>query len=121
MARFRISGPAREDLANALARSLELWGDEAEDRYSAVLVAALRMIVRDPAGPLTRDRSELAPNIRSLHVKHARRGTAVRDPVHVVFYRATGSMIEVVRVLHQRMEPTLHLTLAKPPTKRPRK
>jgi toxin ParE1/3/4 len=34
----------------------------------------------------------------------------VRRPVHVLYYRvAQGGAIEIVRVLHERMEPSRHL------------
>jgi toxin ParE1/3/4 len=113
MAGFRISGPARADLATLLTTSLERWGEAGRARYAALLVAAMRAIARDPDGPTTRDRAELAPGIRSCHLRHARRGPGVHDPVHVVFYRRTGSVIEIARVLHERMEPALHVTTTK--------
>ncbi len=110
MARYRLSAPAQEDFANILAASLERWGIEGRSRYAALLAAAMRTIASDPEGPLTRDRADLLPGIRSLHVRHARGKHGIRSPVHVVFYRATPSgLIEIVRVLHQRMEPSQQL------------
>jgi toxin ParE1/3/4 len=39
----------------------------------------------------------------------------VRRPVHVIYYRlARDGVIEIVRVLHERMEPSRHLD--EPPT-----
>ena len=36
--------------------------------------------------------------------------TKVRRPVHVLYYRvAKKGVIEIVRVLHERMEPSRHL------------
>jgi len=59
------------------------------------------------------DRVELAPGLRSLHVRHSRnesREAPVAEPVHIVFYRvASPDLIEVVHVLHERMEPSRHL------------
>jgi toxin ParE1/3/4 len=101
MARFRISGPARGDLEQILATSLERWGEAGR--------AAMRAIARNPEGSATRERHEVSPGVRSLHVRHARGARGVRDPVHVVFYRLDSDVVEVVRVLHERMEPTLHL------------
>jgi toxin ParE1/3/4 len=110
MARYRLSGPAQADLANILAASLERWGREGRSRYQALLAAAMRTIASDPEGPLTRDRAEILPGIRSLHTRHAHGRHGVSHPVHVVFYRhAPSGAIEVVRVLHERMEPSRHL------------
>jgi toxin ParE1/3/4 len=112
MARFRLSRPAQADLAGILATSAERWGIESRRRYAARLATAMRTIAANPKGPTTRDRSELLPGIRSFHVRHARSNdpeAKVRRPVHVFYYRVVqpGS-IEIVRVLHERMEPSRH-------------
>jgi toxin ParE1/3/4 len=56
--------------------------------------------------------ADLAPGICSLHIRHARGDdprTAVKRPVHIVYYRATRpGTVEIVRVLHERMEPSRH-------------
>lgn len=109
MARFRISAPARGDLEQILTTSLERWGEARRSRYTALLAAALRTIARAPTGATTRDRAELAPGMRSMHVRHTRGARGVKDPVHVIFYRVRPDVVEVVRVLHERMEPTLHV------------
>ena len=113
MARFRLSPLARADLAQILATRAEDWGVEGRRRYAAVLAAGLRKIAAQPNGPTTRPRPELLRGIRSFHLRNARveaSGAKVRRPVHVLFYRAAGpGMIEIVRVLHERMEPSRHI------------
>jgi len=113
MARFRLAGPAQADLSNILATSAERWGTEGRRRYAMLLAAAMRIIAADPEGPLTQARKELRPGLRSFHLRHVR-GDAhakVRKPVHVLYYRTIqpGS-IEVLRVLHERMEPSRDIT-----------
>jgi len=113
MARFRLARPARIDLANILATSAEQWGAKGRRRYAAVLAAAMRQVAAEPDGPLTRRRPDLRSGIRSFHVRYARRsaeGAKVRRPVHVLYYRVgEGGAIEIIRVLHERMEPSRHL------------
>lgn len=113
MARFRVSRLAASDLEYILAFSAERWGTEGRRRYAAVLAAAMRKIAADPDGPTTRDRAELLAGIRSFHIQHTHGNdpqTKVRRPVHVLYYRAVASdLIEIVRVLHERMEPSRHL------------
>lgn len=113
MGRFRLARPAQIDLANILATSAERWGAEGQQRYAAVLAAAMRQIAAEPDGPLTRKRPDLRSGIRSFHVRYARRsgeGAKVGRPVHVLYYRvAEEGVIEIVRVLHERMEPSRHL------------
>ena len=113
MARFRLSRPAQADLAHILATSAERWGIEGRRRYAAILAAAMRKCAAEPEGPASQDCGELLPGIRSFHIRHARGGdpeAKVRRPVHILYYRsiALGS-IEIVRVLHERMEPSRHL------------
>ena len=73
----------------------------------------MRQIASEPDGPLTRSRPELRPFIRSFHVRHARlsgEDAKVRRPVHVLYYRiAKDGVIEILRVLHERMDPSRHV------------
>ena len=113
MARFRLARPAQIDLADILATSAERWGTDGRQRYAAVLAAAMRQVAAEPGGPLTKNRPDLRSGIRSFHVRHARRsaqGAKVRRPVHVLYYRvAEEGVIEIIRVLYERMEPSHHL------------
>jgi len=55
----------------------------------------------------------LSRDIRSFHLRHARTDdpeAKVRRPVHILYYRAlTPNLVEIVRVLHERMEPSRHI------------
>lgn len=76
-------------------------------------MAALRRIAADPHGISTLDRVELSANLRSLHTRHVRTESLeqpVAAPVHVIFFRKDAPMfVEIVRILHERMEPTRHI------------
>ena len=113
MARFRLSGPAKADIAAILRTSRDRHGGPARTRYRALIAAALRRIAADPHGRATADRPELGAGIRSFHVRHSRgesREAAVANPVHVVFFRVgDAGVVEIVRVLHDRMEPGRHI------------
>jgi toxin ParE1/3/4 len=111
MGRFRLARPAQIDLAKILATSAERWGAEGRQRYAAVLAGAMRQVADEPEGPLTKKRTELRSGIRSFHVRYARVDAAkVRRPVHVLYYRvAREDVIEIVRVLHEKMDPSRHL------------
>ena len=116
MARYRLSEPAKADIAAILRRSEELHGKEARIRYRACLTAAMRRVAADPQGRSTADRAELVPGIRSFHIRHSRdesRDAPVANPVHVIFYRVAQQpgTVEIVRVLHDRMEPRRHVAV----------
>ena len=110
MAHFRLSGPAKADLAAILDTSQDRWGEAARTRYAALLEAAMQSIAADPEGPLTRARAEISPGVRSFHVRHARRARGVKSPVHVIIFQINRSgMIEILRILHENMEPGRHI------------
>jgi toxin ParE1/3/4 len=113
MARYRLSEPAKSDIAAILRTSEDRHGKSARIRYRALLTAAMRRIAADPDGRSTADRGDLLSGIRSFHIRYSRkesRETPVVNPVHVIFYRVgQASVVEIVRVLHDRMEPSRHI------------
>jgi len=115
MARFRLSLLARADIAQILATSAERRGPEGRRRYAAFLAAGLRKVAAEAEGPTTRDRVDLFDGIRSFHLRNARapiaEGTKVKRPVHVLYYRVVRpGLVEIARVLHERMEPSRHIS-----------
>lgn len=113
MARFRLARSAQVDLANIPSMSAERWGADGPQRYAAVLAAAMRQVAAEPHGPLSKKRPELRSGICSFHVRHARLSAEVgkvKHPVHVLYYRVDHQgVIEIARILHERMEPSRHL------------
>ena len=116
MARYRLSGPAETDIAAILKISEQRHGREARTRYRALLTAAMRRVAANPEGPATVDCGDLWPGARRLHIRFSRSEspeTPVANPVHVIFYRELRpGLIEIVRVLHERMDPIRHLGAA---------
>jgi len=74
----------------------------------------MRKVATDPLGPTTRERSDIRPGIRSFHIRYAGTigaGEKVSRPVHILYYRVIEpGLIEIVRVLHDHMDPARHLT-----------
>jgi toxin ParE1/3/4 len=116
MTRFRLARRAQADISHILAGSAEKWGVEARRRYAGLLTCAIRWVAAEPDGRATRERTELAPGMRSFHVRYLRQhdpSERVRRPAHVLYYRLTRpGLVEIVRVLHERMEPGRHLSTA---------
>jgi toxin ParE1/3/4 len=111
--RYRLSPRAGADLAQILATSADMWGTEAARRYASLFSAAMRKVADDPEGPTTRTRRELDETVRSFAIRLARNDNPddkVRSPVHILYYRRIApDLIEFVRVLHERMDPRLHV------------
>jgi toxin ParE1/3/4 len=113
MGRYRLSLLAQADIAQILDTSTDRWGTDGRRRYEMLLAAAMRKVAADPEGPTTRDRAGLSRGLRSFHLRNARAvglKAKVRRPVHVLYYREVRpGLIEIVRVIHERMEPSRHL------------
>ncbi|KUM40119.1 type II toxin-antitoxin system RelE/ParE family toxin [Pseudomonas sp. EpS/L25] len=112
--KYRISAEARQDLADILVYSAQHFGSAARKRYQSLLVSSFNLIAAEPYGPVSLPRDELQEGLRSLYLAHAQRGIPseqrVGQPRHVVFYRiAADDVIEIVRLLHDLMEPKEHL------------
>jgi toxin ParE1/3/4 len=111
--RYRLSGPAKRDIAAILRVSEQHHGRDARIRYRACLVAAMRRVAADPQGHSTVERTELLPGLSSFHIRHSRDESdeaPVAQPVHIIFFRLLDAdLVEIVRVLHERMEAGRHL------------
>jgi toxin ParE1/3/4 len=93
MARFRLSGLAKAELAQILTTSGERWGPEGRRRYAALIAIAMRQVANDPESRTSRSRDELFRGVRSFHLKHVRVDSPkykVGKPVHVLYYRAAS-------------------------------
>lgn len=93
---LRISPEAAKDFDDILLYSQELWGEEQADRYETSLTNAFERI--ESHIHIGQQRNELRRNVRSYHVEH-----------HVIFYRLEDELVEVVRILHERVNPSLRL------------
>jgi toxin ParE1/3/4 len=85
--KLRISKEAQEDLEEAWLHGAALWGERRADRFLDELREKSLLLTRFPQ--VGRPRNELSGNLRTLAV-----------PPFVIFYRAVGEVVEVVRVLH---------------------
>jgi toxin ParE1/3/4 len=113
MAQYRLTATAKSDLSAILNSSEQRFGKQARIRYRALIAAAFRRVAGEPYGFATVNRGELGEDVRSFHIKHCRRQSGearVSAPVHVLFYRIIQpNIIEIIRVLHERMEPSRHI------------
>jgi toxin ParE1/3/4 len=87
---------ARADLKEIWSFTADRWNSEQADRYVRELHRAIEAIARDPRKGRPCD-----------HIRHGYRRSSAG--AHVVFFRVVTQGIEVVRVLHQRMDFARHL------------
>lgn len=94
-ARYRLTPMADRDLAQIWRHTNENWGKSQADKYLQLLEKGFLKLLHHPI--LGRSRDEIRKGYRSLPVEN-----------HVAFYRVNEKDIEIVRILHQRMEVNQH-------------
>lgn len=111
MADFRLSQAASDDIVSMLAVSSAEFGEDASRRYQALIAAAIRdLAAGDGLGRISRP--ELGQGVFTWHLSQSRdhvSGQRVRRPRHVLVCRWDGTMLVVVRVLHDTMDYRRHV------------
>lgn len=91
VARYRLTPEADLDLVGIWKYTCEAWGNQQANAYLLRLEQRFLDLTTHPA--LGRARDNLRPGYRSLHEGH-----------HLIIYRHSGDDVEIVRVLHERMD-----------------
>ena len=112
MAGYRLTHAAQADIVSILAWSDEQFGEEARQRYEALIATAIRDAAsrNDDVGHTAR--SELGNGVFSWHLAQSRTrspGGTVRRPRHFLICRRDGDVLVVGRVLHDAMELRRHV------------
>ena len=103
--RVRLGVLADDDLDDILLASIAKFGATQARAYEQLVIDALSDLEAGPMVLGSTQRDDIGPGFRTLHV--SRRGRRGR---HVLLYRTAGSrIIEVVRILHDRMNIVQHL------------
>ena len=103
--RVSLGTEARRDFIEIVRYSRVRFGHAQAGAYKSLIAGSVLDLQSGPqiAGSIPRD--DIGPGFRTLHV--SRRGRRGR---HLLLYRATGpGTIEVVRILHDRMNIPRHL------------
>jgi len=106
--RVRLGAAAEVDFANILKWTSENYGARQSHVYRNTLVQAISELTEGPNIAGSRARDEITAGLRTLHVmRRGRRGS------HFLMYRAApNSTIEIVRILHDRMDLRRHIPSA---------
>ena len=96
MAEYRLAPAAERDLERIWRHTLAEWGQAQADHYTDVLVAAFLALAAAPnSAPACH---HIRPGYRRRHVER-----------HTIYFRITAYGIVIVRILHDRMEPSRRL------------
>jgi len=89
--RYEITEKARNDLIGIWEYTFENWSHQQADKYYQILIEKIEEIASHP---------HIGRNYE--RVKVGLRGVTIKS--HIVFYRIGDDAVEIVRVLHQRMD-----------------
>jgi toxin ParE1/3/4 len=102
--KHRLTKQAARDVSNILTNTYRMFGEFQFARYVRVLDAGVVMVAENPFRPTSKDRADIRPGVRSLHLQIAagRKGGAS----HIIYFRLSESNVVVVaRILGDEMEP----------------
>lgn len=113
MVRYRLTHASQADIVSILAWSYEQSGQEARQRYEALITAAIQDAAT-PSDEIGRAlRAEMGEEVFSWHLAQSRTralGARVHRPRHFLICRRDGDVLVVGRVLHDAMELRRHLS-----------
>lgn len=96
MKSYRLTPAAQQDLSSIWDFTQERWGENQAEVYILEMKAAIERIAADPL------RGRTCDDIREGYRRYG-------IGSHLVFYIERADSVDVIRILHQRMDPTLHL------------
>ncbi len=95
MADYFLRPKARQDLEDVWLYTYETWGEEQADSYIYDLDSGFHVLANNP------EKGRLCDEIRKGYRKHS-------IGKHIIFYLLGRKGIEIVRILHQRMDTEWH-------------
>lgn len=94
--KLRLTPAAQGDLSSIWDFTLDRWGSEQAERYIREIQGAIERVATGPEHG--QDRGDIRPGYRSYEVRS-----------HTVFYVARDDSVDVIRILHQRMDSSRNL------------
>lgn len=93
---YRLTPAAQRDLSSIWDFTEQRWDADQAEKYVTEIRAAIERIADDPA------RGHACTQIRDGYRRYG-------IGSHLVFYIEKSDGVDVIRILHQRMDPTRHL------------
>lgn len=93
---YRLTPAAQRDLSEIWDFTEERWDAGQAEKYIAELRAAIERVAADP------ERGRSCDDIRQGYRRYG-------IGSHLLFFVETADSVDIVRVLHQRVDPTRHL------------
>jgi toxin ParE1/3/4 len=88
---YVISKKAVSDLEEIWAYTVEKWSIDQADRYYSLIFDEIKFICRNVDAGKSMN-----------HVRKGYRASKVKS--HLIFYRVVNDVVEIIRILHERMD-----------------
>ena len=95
MVNFQLTELAKQDLRSIGRYTQTTWGREQRNTYLAKIDAAFQLLAMEPQ--LGKSCDDLLAGYRKYPVGK-----------HLIFYRQSADRLEIIRILHQRMDIEAH-------------
>jgi len=96
MSKYTLRASAKSDLKEIGRYTQKEWGIAQRDKYLRQLESRFLSLAKTPR--MGRSRNDVKTDYFSF-----------QENAHVIFYLIKKDHIEILAIIHQRMEPTLHL------------
>ena len=96
MAGYALSPAAQADLSEIWDYTARLWGRAQAERYTRDIQATCKVLSRGTLIGLSAE--DIRPGYRNIGVGS-----------HVMYYRERAGTLEIVRILHRRMDVSRHI------------
>jgi len=107
-----ITGPAKNDLKEIRAYSIDKHGRKTADAYDALIKQAIKDLRTDPLRVGSRERPEIAETIRTYHISLSRNaaGSPIKTPRHfVLYFLPKADELVISRILYDGRDLPRHL------------
>jgi toxin ParE1/3/4 len=107
---YRLAAAAEADLDSIARFTVKNFGPAQANSYRALILRALASIAENPLRPSSQAHDDARPRLRSFRIALA--GARQSMASHALWYLepAPGAdTVFVLRILHERMDPELHL------------
>ena len=112
--KISIADAAQTDLDDILEWTARAFGTAGRKRYEVLIQTALTDLLCDPGRIGVRQRNDVGTDICAYHLstsrKRAKTAIQVGKPRHLVFFRVQGKVIQILRLLHDSMDFTRHVS-----------
>ncbi|KAA0598492.1 toxin ParE1/3/4 [Azospirillum lipoferum] len=112
MGAYRVTDAAKQDFRAILKETREQFGTHQRQIYKGLIATAVKMVATEPGRGGSWDRGGIVPGLRAFHLENAagRRGAAAHTLYYAVEHLPAGSpRVVILRLLHEGMEPNLHI------------